>query len=335
MRAKIWHVTFLWHCLCVVTYADDIVVDPSGGQGTFQTVQAALKAVPAGSAQNRSRILLKPGIYTEQITIPQNLRYLSLIGQGTKPEDVVLTFNLSAKSTKNGGGVVGTSGSSSVFINANDFAAENLTFANSMPPRVAQAVAIKPQADRLAFLNCRFLGFQDTLYPCKGRQYYKDCFITGTVDFIFGDATAVFDHCIMESTDKGYLTAPSTAQKSPYGLVFLDCTLTATAALAKQKPSVYLGRPWRPDGSAAFIRCRIGPHIYPVGWDNWRNEANEKTARFAEFGSVDLDGKALDVSKRVAWSRQLSFDQVKEYTLEKILGGPDRWDPSFAFAAKK
>jgi pectinesterase len=328
------HTLCILLCACSISRADDFTVDPSGAQGTFRTMQAALKVAPAGSATNRTRILIKPGTYEEQITVPQNLRYLTFVGQGTKPEDVVLTFNLSAKSTKGGGGVVGTSGSSSMFINANDFTAENLTFANSTPPKIAQAVALKPQADRLAFFNCRFIGYQDTLYACKARQYYKDCFITGTVDFIFGDATAAFDHCTIESTDKGYITAPSTAKQSPFGLVFLDCKLTAAGALVKQKPSVYLGRPWRPDGAATFIRCRMGPHIYPVGWDNWRNEANEKTARFAEFGSMELDGKPLEVSKRAAWSKQLTDAQVKEYTVDKILGGDDVWDPVAAISKK-
>jgi pectinesterase len=312
------------------------VVDATGADGAYKTVQAAIDAAPAGTADKRTIIYIKPGTYAQQLRVPQNKPYLSLVGLGESPQDVVLTFNLHAKSTKPGGGVVGTSDSSSTFLNAHDFVAENLTFANSTPPKTAQAVALKPQADRLAFYRCRFVGFQDTLYPCKGRQYYKDCWITGTVDFIFGDATAVFDHCTINSSDKGYLTAPSTPEKSAHGLVFLDCVLTASDAAAKAKtPGVYLGRPWRPFGSTAFLRCKMGPHIYPAGWDNWRDPANEKTARFAEFASTDLDGKPLDVSQRVGWSRQLTAEQAKEYTLEKLLAGADRWDPAAGFTTLK
>jgi len=313
--------------LCPSARADDYLVDPSGAGGAAKTVQAAINAAPAGTAQKRTRILIKPGTYTEQLKVPKDKHFVSLIGQGAKPEDVVLTFNLSAKSTTPGGAPVGTGGSSSTIISANDFVAENLTFANSTPPKVAQAVAIRPQADRLAFKKCRFIGFQDTLYPCVGRQYYKDCYITGTVDFIFGDATAVFDHCTINSSDRGYLTAASTAQNNKYGFVFLDCTLTASAAAATQANAVYLGRPWRPFGAVTFVRCKMGPHIYAVGWDNWRNPANEATARFAEFGSTDLDGKLLDVSKRATWSRQLTALEVKDVTLENVLGGGDNWNP--------
>jgi pectinesterase len=306
--------------------ADDLVVDGSGGEGAFKTVQAAINAAPPGTVQKRTRILIKPGTYTEQIKIPKDKVYLSLIGQGAKPDDVVLTFNLHAKSAGPKGAAVGTGGSSSTIISANDFVAENVTFANSTPPKIAQAVAIRPQADRMTFRNCRFIGFQDTLYPCVGRQYYKDCYITGTVDFIFGDATAVFDRCTIHSSDRGYITAASTPQNAKFGFVFLDCTLTASGAAAKAN-SVYLGRPWRPHSAVAFVRCKMGPHIYGVGWDNWRDPANEATARYAEFASMDPDGKLVDVSKRVGWSRQLAPEQARELTIAHVLGGADGWDP--------
>src|SRR5207253_9801516 len=128
--------------LCPQAHADDYTVDPSGTGGTSKTVQAAINAAPTGTALKRTRILIKPGTYTEQLKVPKDKSFISLIGQGARPEDVVLTFNLSAKSTTPGGKAVGTGGSSSTIISANDFVAENLTFANSTPPKVAQAVAI-------------------------------------------------------------------------------------------------------------------------------------------------------------------------------------------------
>jgi pectinesterase len=321
------NLAFIWGSLAAVARADDHVVDPSGAGGAFKTVQAAIDNAAAGTAGQRTRILIKPGTYTEQLRVGKDKRFLSLIGQGAKPEDVVLTYNLSAKSAGPKGAVVGTGGSSSTIVSANDFTAENLTFANSTPPKIAQAVAIRPQADRMVFKKCRFIGFQDTLYPCVGRQYYSECYITGTVDFIFGDATAVFDRCTINSSDKGYITAPSTPQNAKHGFVFLDCTLTASGAAAKQLNTVYLGRPWRPFGSTAFIRCKMGPHIYQTGWDNWRDVANEATARFGEFASIDLEGRPVDVAKRAAWSRQLTADQARECSLANVLGGADKWDP--------
>src|SRR5262245_24073542 len=255
---------------CAVSVAKDITVDPSGG-GDFKTVQEAIDSVPAANAQ-RVRILIKPGKYVERLTVPKEKSMISLIGQGDKPEQTVLSYHLRASdkvgpATQN----VGTTGSSSTFIHGNDFIAENVTFENSAGDNVRQAVAIKTTGDRLIFRNCQFLGFQDTLYPTSGRVYFKNCFITGDTDFIFGNAIAVFDHCIINSSDGGYITAANTRAESPLGYAFLDCTLTAGENV---KPgSVWLGRPWQWDrgsrASVTFIRTRMGPHINPLGWHPW------------------------------------------------------------------
>lgn len=328
--------TGIW---CGVTArADDLYVEAGGGRpGAFTSVQAAVDAAPAGTADNRTRIYINPGVYHERITVPADKPFVSFIGTGESPGDVVLTFDLHARSPMpdGGEGVVGTTGSTSTFINATDFVAENVTFANATPDNVAQAVAIKPQADRLVFYNCRFEGFQDTLYPMRGRQYYLKCYITGDTDFIFGDATAVFDRCTIHSSDSSYLTAASTLPppEGEHGFVFLDCELIAAEGVPAD--STYLGRPWKYDrgsvASVTFIRTKMGPHIKAAGWHPWhadRNTEPEKTTRYAEFGSTDPDGNPLDVSGRVEWSRQLTAEEAGSYTVENLLSGDDGWEPT-------
>jgi pectinesterase len=231
---------------------------------------------------------------------------------------VVLTYDLHANSViAPATQPVGTTGSTSIAIASDDFTAENVTFENPSG-NIAQAVAVKTTGDRIVFRNCRFLGGQDTLYPNGKRTYFDRCYIEGRADFIFGRATAVFDHCTIHSKNGGYVTAPSTLPENPYGFVFLDCKLTGDGDKA------YLGRPWRDYGSSVFIRCDLGAHIRPEGFHNWRVE-RENTARFAEYKNT---GPGADRSKRVAWSKELTDDEAAKYTLNSILGGEDNWDPS-------
>ena len=212
-----------------------------------------------------------------------------------------------------------TSGSSSCYIYAPDFYAENITFENTAG-RVGQAVACFVSADRAVFRHCRFLGNQDTLYTYGRhcRQYYDECYIEGTVDFIFGWSTAVFNRCTIRSVGNGYVTAPSTDEGEAYGYVFFDCNLTASEEVDK----VYLSRPWRPYGQAVFIRCRLGKHIVPEGWHNWGKKEAEKTVYYAEYEST---GEGACPEQRASFSRQL--ENTDDFTLEKILGGDDGWNP--------
>jgi pectinesterase len=210
---------------------------------------------------------------------------------------------------------VGTSGSYSTLVEADDFVAENLTFENSAG-EVGQAVALRTTGERQAFYNCRMLGWQDTLYTHEGKQYFKDCYIEGRVDFIFGKAVAAFEDCHIHSKNGGFVTAAATPEDKPYGYLFLRCKLTGDGAKA------LLGRPWRPYAAVAFINCEIGDHISAVGWDNWRKAENEKTARYVEFGNT---GPGADTSKRVSWSKQLTPDEAAKYTVENVLG---EWKPT-------
>ncbi|MCD8260945.1 MAG: pectinesterase family protein, partial [Bacteroides sp.] len=285
------------------------------GSGDFFTVQEAICAVPDFRKNIRTTILIRKGEYKEKLVVPENKINVALIGQG----EVVLTYDTYASKKNYFGEETGTSGSASTYIYGPDFYAENITFANSSGP-VGQAVACFVSEDRAMFKNCRFLGFQDTLYTYgkNSRQYYEDCYVEGTVDFIFGWSTAVFNRCTIHSLGNGYVTAPSTDAGKKYGYVFYDCDLTA----GPEVKEVYLSRPWRDYGRAVFIRCNLGSHILPAGWDNWGKKHAEKTAFFAEYESR---GPGADPKARVKYSHQLK--DLKGYSIEEVLAGSDGWNP--------
>lgn len=285
------------------------------GSGDFFTVQEAINAVPDFRKNIRTTILVRKGTYKEKIIIPESKINISLIGE----DGAVLTYDGFANKKNVFGENMGTSGSSGCYIYAPDFYAENITFENSSGP-VGQAVACFVSADRAFFKNCRFLGFQDTLYTYskQSRQYYEDCYIEGTVDFIFGWSTAVFNRCHIHSKRDGYVTAPSTDQGKKYGYVFYDCKLTAEPEATK----VYLSRPWRPYAQAVFIRCEMGKHILPEGWNNWGKKENEKTAFYAEYESR---GEGANSKARAAFSHQLK--NLKGYEIKTVLAGDDGWNP--------
>ena len=301
-----------------VKAADYNFVVAQDGSGDFTTVQAAINAVPDYRKAGPTRIYIKKGIYKEKIVIAESKQNVQLIGE----DGVVLTYDDYAQKPNVFGEGKGTSGSGSIYIFGPDFLAENITFENTSGP-VGQAVACHVAGDRAVFRRCRFLGFQDTLYTFgeNTREYYEDCYIEGTVDFIFGKATAVFNRCELRSKRTGgFLTAPATPQGSNYGYVFYDCKLTADEGV--EAGSVWLSRPWRPYGKTVFIRCEMGQHIRPEGWNNWGKTDNERTAYYAEYQCY---GKGADTSRRVAWSHQLK--DANAYVMTNILKGADGWNP--------
>lgn len=301
-----------------VKAADYNFVVAQDGSGDFTTVQAAINAVPDYRKAGPTRIYIKKGIYKEKIVIAESKQSVQLIGE----DGAVLTYDDYAQKPNVFGEGKGTSGSGSIYIFGPDFLAENITFENTSGP-VGQAVACHVAGDRAVFRRCRFLGFQDTLYTFgeNTREYYEDCYIEGTVDFIFGKATAVFNRCELRSKRTGgFLTAPATPQGSNYGYVFYDCKLTADEGV--EAGSVWLSRPWRPYGKTVFIRCEMGQHIRPEGWNNWGKTDNERTAYYAEYQCY---GKGADTSRRVAWSHQLK--DANAYVMTNILKGADGWNP--------
>jgi pectin methylesterase-like acyl-CoA thioesterase len=331
--------------------AVDLYVDPSAAiAGSFASVQSAIDAAPAGSAGNRTVIRIQPGTYTEKLTVPSNKPFLTLLGTTPHAADTVLTFNLNANSPNGSGGTVGTTGSTSTTINGDHFIAANLTFANSTPDNISQAVALKTNSDCNLFQNVRFVGFQDTLYLDGGagaprRNYVVDSYVTGDTDFIFGRATAVFENSTINSSDRQYITAPRTEAANPYGFVFLNSTLTkqpnpvGSTVTSVPNNSTYLGRPWQYDSTnpvvqakSVFINTKMGPHVITAGWNPWDagNTHPEQTTYFAEYNSMDLAGNPLNVAGRVPWSHQLTPAEAANYTLANIFGN---WDYASALAS--
>ncbi|MGD1020382.1 MAG: pectinesterase family protein [Verrucomicrobiia bacterium] len=289
------------------------------GSNAFKTVQEAINAVSQNtSLTNPCFIHVKAGTYKELVYVQREKRFVHLVGDGA--EKTVLTYNLGAKTPGADGKPMTTHRTQSTDIDADDFTAENLTFENTATG-VGQAVAIRVDGDRAVFRNCRFLGLHDTIFLNRGRQYFEGCYIAGEVDFIFGGATAFFEKCHIHSLTNGYLTAASTPPEQPFGFVFSNCRITGESPGVK----TYLGRPWRGYSSVTYLNTEMSGVIEPAGWYNWKDPAREKTARYAEFNST---GPGADPKARVPWARQLTADEAKAITVEKVLGGFDGWNPS-------
>jgi pectinesterase len=295
------------------------------GSGDFKTIQEAVDAVK-DNAEKRVVITIKPGIYKEKLVISSSKILITL--KGTDREKTIISFDdYSGKPLREidaaGKTAFGTSTSYSFLIKGNDCTLENLTIENTAG-RVGQAVALHIKSDRVMVKNCNILGNQDTLFLSEPnvRNYFENCLITGTTDFIFGAATAYFDNCTIESLSNSYITAASTPQGQAYGFVFADCKLKAKD---NSVGKVFLGRPWRPYAQTVFINTDLSSHIISEGWNAWidtRFPDKDKTAFYAEYGSKGSSAK--DLSQRVSWSHQLSKSDLKKYSLDKVLNG---WDP--------
>lgn len=287
------------------------------GSGDYKTVQEALNAVPEGNTKPFI-INIKKGIYKEVVIVDATKNFISLIGEDK--DNTVLTFNNHAGTKLPNGDTVNTWTSASFFVYGNDFHAENLTFQNDAGFTAGQAVALRIEGNRASFRNCKMMGNQDVLFLSGSgvKNYFEDCYIEGTTDFIFGAATAVFKNCHIHSKKNSHVTAASTNSIIPYGFVFFNCRLTADSNINK----VSLGRPWSPTASVTYINCWLGKHIIPEGWNNWKNPANEATARYAEYNS---SGPGANPATRVKWAKQLTDEEAKKYTLKNIFGN---WDPT-------
>lgn len=299
-----------------------VALDGSGG---YTTIQEAIHACrDLGSAQ--VTILIKNGIYKEKLVIPSWKSAISLVGEDR--DHTIITYDdYSGKENPQAGEPgakpnLSTFTSYTLLIQGNDIVLENLTIQNTAG-RVGQAVALHIEGDRVKVKNCNITGNQDTLLVTRdgSRQYFKDCYIEGTTDFIFGEATALFVNCTIKSLSNSFITAASTREHTPFGFVFQHCKLIAGSEATK----VYLGRPWRPFARTVFLHCELGSHIRAEGWDPWSGDAmfpdKDKTAFYAEYKN---SGPGADSSQRVAWSKQLSKQEAKEYTLKNIFRG---WNP--------
>lgn len=309
-------VVFLTHA--TITLGQTTLTVAADGTGNFKTVQEAINAVPQTTRfDNPAIIHIKPGIYKELVYVQHEKRFVHLVGED--PEKTVLTYNLNANMIGVDGKIIGTFRTPTTFIDADDFTVENITFENSAGP-VGQALAIRVDGDRVVFRNCRFLGWQDTILINRGRQYFENCYITGHVDFIFGAATAWFEHCHIHVLRDGYITAASTPPQQSFGFVFSHCQITGESETIK----TYLGRPWRPYASTIFLNTEMPDVVRPEGWNNWNQPEREKTSRYAEFAS---SGPGAKPNERVKWAKQLTEAEAKAITIRRVLSGADNWNP--------
>ncbi|WP_449539329.1 pectinesterase family protein [Ferdinandcohnia sp. Marseille-Q9671] len=287
------------------------------GNGDFSTIQAAIDAVRVFPLEP-VMIYIEEGVYEEIVTVPENKPNITITGAGK--EKTIITGNKYARMKNAKGNEIGTFETSIFHAFADQFQLEHLTIENKAGygEEIGQALALYIAGDKCIIKDVRLLGNQDTLYTSKGRHYFQHCYIEGHVDFIFGASTTVFEECTIHSLRKGYITAASTPKENEYGYVFLNCKLTGS----KEASGVYLGRPWRQYAHTVFINTWMDEHIHPHGWDNWRNEANEKTARYFEYNST---GPGSNLSKRVGWAKQLTDEEASTYTVETIFNSKDEW----------
>ena len=319
------------------SFAPHVVV-AADGSGDFAGIQEAVNAAPAGSA-SAFVIGVRPGTYAGRVVIAADRPLVTIAGLGRRPQDVVIADDRANGTPNPAGGTWGTTGSASVTVDGAGFRAHNLTLANlfdeAAHPEITnrQAVAVLTRADRVAFSRVRFLGNQDTLYvnspaaTTVARAYFRDCYVEGDVDFIFGRATAVFDRCRVHSLDRGttpngYVTAPSTDISNPHGFLFTRCALTSDTAPA----TVFLGRPWHPSqdpnaiGQTVIRDSRIDAHIGATPWSDfgtwpWRE------ARFAEYRNFGPGASVIPDRP------QLTPAEAATQTVPAFLRGTDGWSP--------
>ena len=287
------------------------------GSGQYRSVQEAINAAPQDTSPERRWVIyVKPGVYHELIYVQREKHFVILVGDD--PLKTVITYGLKAGDIGPDGKPIGTFRTPTAYIDADDFSAENLTFENSAGPN-GQALALRVDGDRVVFRNCRFLGWQDTIFLDRGRQYFEDSLIAGHVDFIFGGATAWFERCRLHALGNGYLAAASTPQDAPYGFVFAHGSITGEPDV-----KVYLGRPWRAYARVSFLETDMSDAVRPEGWHNWDHPDREQTARYEEFGTT---GSGARAARRVRWAHALSAADAAKITVESVLAGSDRWDP--------
>ena len=311
-------------CLCSAANAaksydnPDTIVVARDGTGEFRNISEAIEVCRAFMDYHKV-IFIKKGTYKEKIILPQWLQNIELLGEDR--DQTVITYddhaNILYPPTGKG---MGTFRTYTLRVEGNDITFRNLTIENNAA-RLGQAVALHTQGDRLRFIGCRFLGNQDTVYTgtAHTRLWFRDCYIEGTTDFIFGPSTAWFEHCTIHCKADSYITAASTPQDAPYGYIFSDCSIT----VAPHVSQVYLGRPWRDYGYTLFMNCTLPAQIRPEGWHHWQKE-REQTARYMEYQNR---GEGANAAARVAWSRQLTKKEAQLITPQRVFSIQNEWMP--------
>lgn len=291
----------------------DFVVDRSG-RGDFRNVQEALDAVRAFDPKGTVTIFIREGVYKEKVVLPTHVCDVRIIGEDR--DKTIITYDDHANINK-----MGTFRSYTFLIQGSDIRIENLTIENAALP-LGQAVALHVEGDRLVFRNCRLLGNQDTIYTGKpgARQYFENCYIEGTTDFIFGPSTAWFEACEIHAKKRSYITAASTPEGIEYGYIFNHCKIT----LAEGVSDLYLGRPWRAHAMTLFMNSELPEGIHPKGWHNWGKPENEKTVRYMEYNNR---GAGAQTAQRLPWVKILTKKEASKYTLANAMKACDAWEP--------
>jgi pectin methylesterase-like acyl-CoA thioesterase len=316
--------------------APDVTV-AQDGSANFKTVQAAIDAAPTARTSPYV-IYIKNGKYKEKINAPATKPFLQLVGESVG--GVTLTYDDYASKANPAGGTFDASSSASVKVAATDFSAFNITFENSAGanPNLF-ALALNISSDRGAFRNCRFLGGQNTVYTTGNgtRQYFRNCFIEGNTDFIFGSSTAVFDRCVIypktraDNGATGYITAANTPASQAYGYVFRNCVIPANQGIT----TYTLGRAWQNDATTSagakannkvvFLKSRLGAGIIkPEGWSVWDAGTDVTLITYGEYQTRNFRGNLANVNQRVSWSQQLAATDTTQYQTSTVLGN---WDP--------
>ena len=300
----------------------DTIVVARDGTGQFRNVGDAVEVCRAFMDYHKV-IYVKKGTYKEKVIVPSFLTNIEICGEDR--DETVITFDDHANiadTSVPGKRTLGTFRTYTLKIEGNDITLKNITIENAAA-KLGQAVALHTEGDRLVFVNCRFLGNQDTVYTgvANTRLYFKDCYIEGTTDFIFGPSTAWFEQCTIKSKQNSYVTAASTPADVKYGYVFNKCSLIAAPTVEK----CYLGRPWRPYAYTLFMNCKLGKHIRPEGWHNWGKTTNEQTARYLEYNNT---GEGAATTGRAAWAKQLTKKEAQKITLEEVFAQKTNWIPA-------
>ncbi len=304
-----------------------------GADGMFGKIGDALTYAQTYAGQEVV-IHISPGTYHEKLEIRQE----GLVLEGEHAADTIITYDDAANDRMPDGEKRGTFRSYTLLADAPRIQLRNLTIENGAALRehVEQAIALYAEGEGIVVSDCRLLGAQDTLFtgplPPKevipggfkgpkefaprvnGRQLYRHCYICGTVDFIFGSATAYFEDCMLHSLGRpgGYVTAGSSPEGQEYGYVFSNCHFTGDAP----EGSIYLGRPWRDYAKVVILDSILEAHIKPEGWHDWDKERAHETAFFAEYGNTG-PGAA---GKRAEWCHSLTKEEASAYTRMKVLG---------------
>lgn len=312
------------------------------GSGDYMKIQDAVDAVQPG-LKERTVIYIKNGLYnTEKILVPNDKTNITF--QGESRDQTVISYHVydckgglnnkcpAEDAAKWTGQAIRTS--ATISIQGDGFYSENITFQNTAGP-VGQALAIYVTSDKNVFINCNFLGYQDTILLGKDgtRSYFKNCLVLGRTDYIYGGGIGYFDSCEIRSFGGGWITAPSTPKEQAYGFVFYKCKLTYSANSPRNKDdgqSISLGRPWHNYPKVAWINCYMGKEIDPLGWPTIWNMEYAATSKDLHLYEYKNSGAGSDISRRANWAaiRELTSKEKNLYTIKNVLKGHDNWQPS-------